>query len=336
LALHHADWLRPVELWTPTGTSAWPQFTSLAQHLFAKYPIPVFMTSAWFGLPPGEKLIQHEWYKKLGLGVSVRSLDIPLLLTKTMAHWFLQAPDHYSILAALRWGQVRGLRGSEELAKVVAATRLSKISEQDDFWMTALRFFARHPTMELNQVGPIVDFLYHQRFQVQEVFVRGVIVKQEPPQPDFSLKGRTLRSLLRLVEEWHKQLGKQTKGLTLAWPRSRIGEFEYMEGSDHLGNLRRWTITELLNNVELLEEGRRMRHCVATYAETCAKRQSAIWSLKIESDDGRKPVLTIEVDLPTKTICQIRGRCNRLPKDHEIAVIRRWMAQEGIRMANVV
>src|SRR6185437_13236189 len=186
LALHHADWLRPVELWTPTGTSAWPQFTSLAQHLFAKYPIPVFMTSAWFGLPPGEKLIQHEWYKKLGLGVSVRSLDIPLLLTKTMAHWFLQAPDHYSILAALRWGQVRGLRGSEELAKVVAATRLSKISEQDDFWMTALRFFARHPTMELNQVGPIVDFLYHQRFQVQEVFVRGVIVKQEPPQPDFS------------------------------------------------------------------------------------------------------------------------------------------------------
>jgi hypothetical protein len=150
------------------------------------------------------------------------------------------------------------------------------------------------------------------------------------------MKGRTLRSVLRLVEEWHKQLGKQAKALTLAWPRCRIGEFEYTEGSDHLGNMRHWTITELLNNVELLEEGRRMRHCVATYAETCAKRQSAIWSLKIENGEGRKPVLTIEVDLPTKTICQVRGRCNRLPKDHEIAVIRRWMAREGIRMANLV
>jgi hypothetical protein len=216
LALHHADWLRPVEVWKPTGTSAWPQFTSLSQHLFAKYPIPVFMTSAWFGLPTGEKRIEQEWYKQLGLGASVRSLDISLVLTRTMAHWFPQAPDHYSILAALRWGQVRGLGGSEELAEAVAATRLSKISEQDDFWITALRFFARHRTMELKQVGPIVDFLYYQKFQTQEMFVRGALVKQEPPQPEFSLKGRTLRSVLRLVEEWHKQFGKQAKTLTLA------------------------------------------------------------------------------------------------------------------------
>jgi hypothetical protein len=100
--------------------------------------------------------------------------------------------------------------------------------------------------------------------------------------------------------------------------------------------LRLWWITERLNNVELLEEGRRMRHCVATYAGICAKRQSAIWSMKIENDEGRKPVLTIKVDLPTKTICQIRGRCNRLPKDHEIAIIRCWMARVGIRMANLV
>jgi hypothetical protein len=82
LALHHADWLRPVEVWKPTGTSAWPQFTSLSQHLFAKYPIPVFMTSAWFGLPLGEKLIEQEWYKQLGLGASVRSLKFRLSLPR--------------------------------------------------------------------------------------------------------------------------------------------------------------------------------------------------------------------------------------------------------------
>lgn len=146
------------------------------------------------------------------------------------------------------------------------------------------------------------------------------------------MKGRTLHSVLRLVDEWHKQLGKQSKVPTLAWTGCKIGEFEFVEGTDHVGNMRRWIITELLNNVELLEEGRRMRHCVATYAESCAKKRTAIWSMKIENNEGRKHVLTIEVDLMTKTICQVRGRCNRLPKEHEKEVIRRWAAQQGIRV----
>jgi len=90
----------------------------------------------------------------------------------------------------------------------------------------------------------------------------------------------------------------------------------------------------LLNNVDLLDEGHRMRHCVATYLGSCAKKRSAIWSMKIENNEGRKHVLTIEVDLMTKTICQIRGRCNRLPKEHEKEIIRRWAAQEGIGVGN--
>jgi hypothetical protein len=68
LALYHGDWLRPVESWHPVKQNAWPQFSSLAQHLLARYPVPPFMTSAWFDLPPGEKLPQHDWYKHLGRG----------------------------------------------------------------------------------------------------------------------------------------------------------------------------------------------------------------------------------------------------------------------------
>jgi PcfJ-like protein len=334
LALHHSDWLRLVETWTPRGATTWPKFTSLARHLFAKYPIPAFMTSVWFGLPFGKKLIHHEWYKRLGRGASVQSLNIPLVLTKRMAHWFLQAPDHYSAMSALRWAQVRGMGGIAELAAAVAATRLSKINDRDDFWITALQFFTRYPRMDLTHVGPIVDFLYYRRFHIREVFVRGVLMKQQPLEPEFSMKGRTLRSMLRLVNEWHKQLGKQQDVPTVAWRRCKIGEFQLIEGVNHLGNMRRWTITELLNNVELLDEGRRMRHCVATYAEACSKRRIAIWSLRVENNEGLKPVLTIETDLHTKTVCQIRGRCNRLPKAREKGIIGRWATQEGMRMPN--
>ena len=52
LALHHADWLRPVEAWGPAPTNFTPLFASLATHLLALYPVPACMTSAWFLVPP--------------------------------------------------------------------------------------------------------------------------------------------------------------------------------------------------------------------------------------------------------------------------------------------
>jgi hypothetical protein len=104
LALHHGDWLRPVESWKPSPQPTWPQFTALAHHLFARSPVPPFMTSVWFDLPSGEVLPQHAWYKYLGLGHSIRSVALPLRFTRTMAHLFTQAPHHYTATAALRWG----------------------------------------------------------------------------------------------------------------------------------------------------------------------------------------------------------------------------------------
>ncbi len=82
LALHRADWLRPVEEWQPRPGPAWPLFTSLAHHLFGRYPVPPFMTSAWFDLPRGEALPQHAWYKHLGLGQSIRTAGLPLRFTR--------------------------------------------------------------------------------------------------------------------------------------------------------------------------------------------------------------------------------------------------------------
>ena len=57
-----------------------------------------------------------------------------------MAHFFLQAPDHFTVEMALRWGQVRGFGGSEVLASAVAATRLGRSFEHENFWQTVLHF----------------------------------------------------------------------------------------------------------------------------------------------------------------------------------------------------
>jgi PcfJ-like protein len=341
LALHHADWLRPVETWFPTTEKVWPQFTALAHHFFARFPVPPFMTSVWFDLPPGEVLPQHGWYKHLGLGQSIRTAGLPLRFTRAMAHVFVQAPHHYTATAALRWAQVHGLGGGEALARAVVGTRLGRVLENEDFWESVLYFFINHPSLDLVQVGPIVDFLQHQRFEWREaVSPEGVFGKQPPPHPDFSMKGRTVARAPegsgRLVKEWHQQLGQDTHQPSLSWRHSPFKDFLLVEGSEDEGNMRVWTITELLTSQSLVIEGRALRHCVAIYGGRCARRQTAIWSMQVENKTGRRRLLTIEVDLPKRMIWQARGKSNRMPQPAEREVMDRWAAQQGLRIAEWV
>jgi hypothetical protein len=334
MTLHQADWLRPVELWQPPPANPLPQLSSLACHLFALYPMPAFMTSAWFQVPPDKPHPEQEWYKHLGRGGSIRSAGLPLAYTRAMAHHFLQAPAHYRVVAALRWGQVRGLGGTPALARAVVATRLGRELANEDFWLTVLRFFVQHPDMDTAHVGPVVDFLRHQRFETQEVFVPGQgNVRQGPPQPDHSLKGRTLASLLRQVEEWHGQLARDNTLPALCWARCRIGEMHHVEGTAEQESQRCWTMRELLTSRELFLEGQALRHCVASYACYCVHGATTIWSLQVDTGDGPKRALTVEVHPASRTIRQARGKANRLPRACERAVLEQWAAQQGLRFA---
>jgi hypothetical protein len=294
------------------------------------------MASVWFDLPPGEILPQHRWYKHLGLGQNIRTASLPLRLTKAMAHLFSQAPHHYTAVAALRWAQVRGLGGCEALARAVVGTRLGKVLENEDFWESVLHFFINHPSLDLSQIGPVVDFLQHQKFEWKEgVSQEGVFGKQPPPRPDYTMKGRTVASILRQVEEWHKQLGQDTHQPSLSWQHSTFKELRLVEGNEALGNMRVWTITELLTSRALFLEGQAMRHCVATYAERCVNGQTSIWSMQVENQRGRHRVLTIEVDVLKRTICQSRRKCNRLPQAAERKVVGRWAEEQGLKVTEV-
>jgi hypothetical protein len=316
----------------PAGFNA--QFASLAAHLLASYPVPACMTAAWFVRPPGQVHPEQEWYKHLGRGHSLRTAGLPLHLTRAMAHTFGQAPHHYSVKEALRWAQVRGLGGPAALARAVAATRLGREFGHEDFWLTVMQFFVNHPRMDVAHVGPVVDFLHHQRFQTREVFVPGQgNVRQGPPQPDYSMKGRTVASLLRQVSEWHRQLGRDDRTPALSWPRSFIGEYRQVEGTEQQENLRCWTLRELVTSRELFLEGQALHHCVATYARDCAGRQTTVWSLRVDTGGGPRRVLTVEVDAGRRLIRQARGKANRPPRPAERAVLASWAAREGLRIA---
>jgi hypothetical protein len=54
---------------------------------------------------------------------------------------------------------------------------------------------------------------------------------------------------------------------------------------------------------------------------------------QVETQQGRQRALTIEADIPKRTVCQVRGKCNRLPGANERAIVERWAAVEGLKMA---
>jgi hypothetical protein len=295
------------------------------------------MTSVWFDLPPGEILPQQRWYKHLGLGRNIRTAQVPIRLTRAMAHLFTQAPHHYTAIAALRWAQVRGLRGRESLARTIVGTRLGKVAENEDFWESVLHFFINQASVDLLHIGPIVDFLQHQKFEWREgVSPEGVVGKQPPPRPNSSMKGRTVASLLRQVQEWHKELGRETSGTSVSWRPSGFRDFRLVQGSETLGNMRIWTIAELLSSRALFCEGRAMRHCVATHTGPCARRQTSIWSMRMENQRGRHRILTIAVDLVKRTIWEARRRCNRPPQPVERQLMEQWAEQEGLKIMDSV
>jgi hypothetical protein len=324
-------WIRPLDSWKPRSHNADRQFRSLARHLLADYEVPAFMDKAWL---TGNRRHQ-EWFKYIGSGKNIRTAhELPAPLTKMMAHHFLSCPEHYSILSAFRWGQALALGADRQMAEAIIQTRLSETFIENEFWLSVIGFFARNPMLDTAHIGPIVDYIWNQKYEeVLEFVERGVVGRRGPAQPNFSMKGRTVTALLEQVDRWHHGLGKRKAGVDLSWAKSAVADFEFIEGSAEHKNMRIWKIRELLSSAELIDEGRKMRHCVATYAMSCQRGDCGIWSMTVQTKEGIERVLTIEVRLATTTIRQVRGRCNRFPDSKEREIIHRWASKAGLTYA---
>ena len=334
LANHHESWLRSPEEWHPTAGNRDSQFSSLARHLLAAYRVPEFMDKVWFR---GNQTHQN-WFKHIGVGQNIRTAPgLPLSLTPKIAHHFLTAPNDYTLEEAFRWGQVHALGGDRRLANALRDTKLTQ-SEHDfwnstdlwmlrnlwgddnDFWVSVIRFFVANPMLDVTHVSPIIDYIWDQK----------------KFHPHFTMRGRTPEALLRRVAEWHDRLGESEDDEELDWDPSQIGEFCFQEEATEKQAMKLWHIRELLNSAELIEEGRLMSHCVATYARSCHRRFSSIWSMETVDNNGRQKVLTIEVLLPQKRIYEVRGKANRLPTPAEKSIIEKWANTEGLQLSRSI
>ena len=327
---YRRDWLRPVATWEPAGAGPIPLFSSLVHHLLAEYPVPPVLLSGWFA-HGYEGRVARRWFLRAGAGISLREVGFPVSLTRRMAHDLALAPAHYPIGFALRWAQARGLGGSDRAARAVAGSVLGQhsLAYRDDFWTTLIQFVVNHPDFPLARLDGVVAYLDARKFAQQPALIGagdGVEVDLDPPEPDLTLKGWTVASLLRRVDEWQARGQPATPDRAFVrWDRSGIGEYR---GDDLFD--RTWTIRELLDSDALAAEGEAMDHCVATYTAYCAKRLATIWSVGVEVPDWRERSATVEVDPATRRVVQAKGRTNCEPDDSCRWIIRRWVDREGL------
>jgi PcfJ-like protein len=320
-------WLRKLEDWRPPCHNSDRQFHSLARHLLARYDLPAFFDQVWFF--SGEPYEKHrDWFVHVGVGSNMRNAATPVPLTKMMAHHMMLAPDHSTMEGAIRWGQIHALGGDSALAEAILGTRLATHFSEDEFWLSVFRFFIDNPMLDRHHIGPIIDYLHHQKFETRNILeADNRVVNLPPAQPNLTMQGRTVEALLTQMEKWHRALNKETK---LNGDIFKLSGFEGFRMETRDEDV--WIISELRSTLQLRNEGQKMRHCVLSYARSCISGDNSIWAMELQSKDGLEKKQTIQVTKMGQ-IVQCRGKLNRLPTPGEFSMLERWSRQAGLTIS---
>jgi PcfJ-like protein len=310
--------LRSPDEWRCRLKSRSPErrFLDLVDFTFARYPVPAHLRKVWIDgiaddfVDDTRTLAQRaaecrhpraqpdlvRWYLIATQGGSLHKRAAHPYLSKLETHHFLSAPPEVgSAQQALWYAIARAHTDDKAAALKVAHTKLSEIfSIASSFWKDAARFFARNPASAA-AMNDLIDYI--------------AVMKEADA--GFSLKGRTLATLQRRMEQWHRALTKQHAICGGVWAGRAQPDIDYEAGSDAKKAI--WRFRQIKTGNDLFREGQRMHHCVASYKYRCVNGDVSIWSLTSEFPIGRvNKGVTLELR-KDGAIVQCRGFANRLP-----------------------
>lgn len=304
-------WIRPLEDWKPKAKGDYERFKELIEYLFAAYKFPAFLSHIFF------HEVDHFFIKDfifLAQGGSIKHIFSTIPLTQKMRVEFMKSPEGFRIFEAFRYAQVKALGGDDDLAYRLAYSWLGRRDERnEEFWEHFVRILISGGMFNHDKIIELIDYV---RRQLAENWA-------------YTLKGRTLMSLIRQSDEWHSQMAgiKQVNG-AVVWPSVDFKSFEVVEGKDF--NAVTYRMVELLSNKELIDEGNKMHHCVGSYSQYCAKGRTRIVSLRKFNIVGEvERLATIEVDLNSKLIAQAKYRYNKFIGDKALKMVQEWACLQG-------
>jgi len=318
------NWIRPPDNWRPRGKGRRALLRSLADHLIARYPVPEFVCRAFFDPNIADEKVckAAPLFAALARGESVghcieSSIIVPPM-TRRMRHMFLQSPPDMPLVQAVLRALVLGYGGDASLAAALLNARIFNNRCPKLFWADAVHWFCRQPCIELKEIQPLIDYMGHRHKRDRT----------------FNFRGRTLKAMMRGMNEWHQDLALERRLFGLVFKPSGLTPGLWTVRPPTGGDSAppdTWKMREILSSNRLVVEGRSMDHCVADYAEQIVSNECSIWSLQC---NGRLR-LTVEVDTKKREVAQARGKGNRMPKKREKAMIRHWATENTLAMTDL-
>lgn len=318
------DWVRPLDTWVPRGKGKETLFRSLMEHLFARFPMPPFLWTAFDGRERNDAFILFAAQVAAG-GSAYKAVQeglLPVPLTRKMCHELMTVTGVMSFLEAIRRVQVRSCGGDAHFLRAWMGTRAGERLHprvDEDFWQTVLAWFCANPMLPSAEVGPLVDYIIFRR----------------NGDTGFSMKGRSPLALLGGMREWHGDLAKARAGTGKIFRPSGFVPLDVDRSRrDATGNHAPeiWHIKEILDSKTLADEGKVMHHCVFSYADRISSGDTSIWVMTLEDETGHWRRLTIEVRNGTRRVVQARGRFNKMPEAKDLAQLNIWAERNRLEV----
>ena len=308
-----SDWIRNLNDWHYKGKkNSDAVINSLITHLFDKYETSDLIKKVW--LKDSDKGLSE--YIKIAAGESIvvnfkKILEVNKLptMSKKDIHVFLSKKHQETdFFRAYKRAILEKRNINKNLINYVIKGVDSFDFNQHKLFEDLLVLIEKETFFDKSQIFPMWDYVLREKQQVEALDKK------------FELKGRSVAKLLNAMEEWHAELSKMTS--KRVWPNHLLIQNYYEIKNECEKNEVETFITELCSENELKHEGNVLRHCIRSYADSCIKGRSSIWSYH-ETDFGmKKKKLTIQV--VGDGIVQVRGKFNREATEKERNKIQKW------------
>ncbi|MEY5040885.1 MAG: hypothetical protein RLZZ414_420 [Bacteroidota bacterium] len=275
-------------------------------YFFSNYMVSPIMIRDFYKLNKEETKWLYYDLKGKGLS-SLKSL--PVNLTRKAAHLFknLSAELDLTIKESFVYASFKSLGVSHEFAyTTINSIRNFKESE---FWVKTMTCFYIKG-LKINDISNVMDYVYHTEYCEKRVV---------------QWKMKSIKNILLESEKWHKRLasGFFRKSSNFHYRKSEIAKFELNWDN------KVFVIKHLASFNELVYEGEKLHHCVASYHRDVSLGNCKIFSLRLIDDQLEKPLITI--CLRGKLMVQARGTCNREPIEQEKEIISVWIKENELK-----
>lgn len=337
---------------------------AVANHFFSRYSVPRHLQEVWWKYDPDaavstaaerrwnrnlvpvlwehERLLRERWFICVARGGSLYKEYAKSFMTKKEVHAFLTCPldvtFEEAILYALAASHTDDVGIRTRILKSKLITKpIFYVEETDDlkavgdahksqFWRDVLRFFCVNP-VSISEMNDLIDYITSQ-YELPRRW------RNDVEQPEWSIKGRTLHAIREATKQWHRDLGRVKRMGARSWDGVDVNDALY-ENEMFAGVRTDWSFTQIKTSKMLADEGNKMHHCVYSYQGHCVSGRTSIWSLKRKRTDTLSDferAITLEINNTSGDITQIRGYANRLARPDEMAIIRKWAAENGMRV----